>query len=81
MSGRAIRSRAPYGPSHSVTAAGDPPYATPQPSLGYHHPLYPGNSTTGYVCWTVGASEVSSINELAVEASMPPFRAGWFTLR
>jgi hypothetical protein len=70
-----------FGPTHSITAAGDPPYATPEPTLDYQDPLEPGHSTTGYVCWTVGAGEVSHINELAVQRSAPPFRATWFTLR
>jgi hypothetical protein len=68
--------------SHSITAAGDPPYAAQQPPLDYHHPLDPGHSTTGYICWRVGASEATSIDELVVSsASGPPFRETWFTLR
>jgi hypothetical protein len=70
-----------YGPSYSVTSAGDPPYPAPQPTLDDHHPLYPGHSTTGYVCWTVDSSEVARIDELGVSVSTPLPRATWFALR
>ena len=66
---------------HSITAAGDPPYAAQQPTLDYRHPLDPGQSTTGYICWRVGTSEVPGINELSVRRSTPPLRETFFTLR
>jgi hypothetical protein len=67
--------------SHSITAAGDSPYGAQQPTLDYHHPLSPGHSTTGYICWRVGAGEVPYIDELAAARSTPPYRESFFTLR
>jgi hypothetical protein len=67
--------------SHSITAAGDPPYAAQQPALDYHDPLYRGHSTTGYICWRVGAGEVPYIDELAVTRSTLPYRDTFFALR
>jgi hypothetical protein len=67
--------------SHSITAAGDPPYAAQQPTLDYHHPLSPGHSTPGYICWRVGANEATGIDEIAVTRSTLPYRDTFFTLR
>jgi hypothetical protein len=67
-----------YGPSHSVTAFGDPPYPAPQPPLDYLHPLLQGRSTTGYVCWTVEEGEEAGIDELLL-AVFP--HTTWFALR
>lgn len=67
--------------SHSITAAGDPPYAAQQPTLDYHHPLSPGHSTTGYLCWRVAASEVPGIDEIAADSSSLPLRRAFFELR
>jgi hypothetical protein len=66
---------------YTVTAAGDPPYAAPQPALDYLQPLLPGQSTTGYICWRVVANQVSGLGEFSVGAFQLPYRATWFALR
>jgi hypothetical protein len=67
--------------SHSITAAGDPPYAAQQPTLDYHHPLLSGHSTTGYICWRVQTGESPYIDELAAARSTPPYRDTFLALR
>lgn len=69
------------GWAYVVTAAGEPPAPAPEPRLDYSHPLQPGRSTTGYVCWTVDAHDAPGIDELGVESSAPPSRTTWFALR
>lgn len=66
---------------YPVTAAGDPPYAAPQPTLDYLRPLSPGRSATGYICWRVLASQASGLHEFSVGTFQPAYRATWFALR
>jgi hypothetical protein len=52
----------------------------PQPLLDTLDPLYPGQSRTGYVCWTISASDASSLELYFGSGTLNFPRTTWFAL-
>jgi hypothetical protein len=54
-------------------------YPGPQPALDVNAPLYSGQSTSGYICWTIAANDASSL-ELYFGPGAPASGTIWFAL-
>jgi hypothetical protein len=52
----------------------------PQPALDAYDPLAPGESRTGYVCWTISASDASSLELYFGSGTFAIPRTTWFAL-
>ena len=52
----------------------------PQPSLDTFDPFEPGESRTGYVCWTIAANDASSLELFFGSATLDSPRTTWFAL-
>jgi hypothetical protein len=52
----------------------------PQPPLDTVDPLYSGQSTTGYVCWTIAANDASSLELFFGSGTLDSPRTTWFAL-
>ncbi len=53
----------------------------PQPPLDTSDPFEPGESRTGYVCWTIAAKDASSLELFFGSGTLAAPRATWFALR
>jgi hypothetical protein len=68
----------PYGSADNGNGCSDP---GPQPPLDTSDPLYAGQATTGYVCWTIEASDANSLESYFGFGTLDgPPRTTWFAL-
>jgi hypothetical protein len=52
----------------------------PQPPLKTDDPFAPGESRTGYVCWTIAAIDASSLELFFGSGTLDSPRTTWFAL-
>jgi len=52
----------------------------PQPPLDTYDPFAPGESRTGYVCWTIAAKDASSLELFFGSGTLAAPRTTWFAL-
>ena len=72
----AVGSHARY---HTDDGAGCP-NPGPQPALDAFDPFNPGESRTGYVCWTIAANDASSLELFFGSGTLDSPRTTWFAL-
>jgi hypothetical protein len=56
------------------------PYPGPQPRLDVFDPLFSGQSTSGYVCWTIAANDETSVELLFGSGTLDFPGTTWFAL-
>jgi hypothetical protein len=55
-------------------------YPGPQPPLDVNDPLYSGQSTTGYICWTIAANDASTLELYFGDRTVDYPGTIWFAL-
>jgi hypothetical protein len=72
----AVGSHARYDSVYSAAC----PNPGPQPPLDTSDPFEPGESRTGYVCWTIAADDASSLELFFGSGTLDSPRTTWFAL-